>query len=164
LQGRNIFDPLTLAGEDKFAGLTFLLIGTVAGAAVILSIVWVMWRWLALGHVPKPVVALRRLARAMRAATLDGAAAAPGTGVSKKYLLDIELELTSKPGGKSHSGCIEDAAAWSKVCAVAVKLSNSSCAHGCCLAQANSYMPVMPACFCVHTCFAQESTSDQRNQ
>jgi hypothetical protein len=190
LQGRNIFDPLTLEGEDKFAGagsaehgagicrqqvalhhvlccdvmfhvalpvtalhalqlnlqlcitfrsrtaatnryvmrqtmlladcqpagLTFLVIGTVAGAAALGSFVWVMWRWLALGRVPKPVAALRRLARAMRAATIDGAAAAPDTGVSKKYLLDIELELTGKPKGKSHAGSIEDAAAWSKVC------------------------------------------------
>jgi hypothetical protein len=92
---------------------------------VFVSILWVLWRWLALGHVPKPVVALRRLARAMRAATLDGAAAAPDTGVSKKYLLDIELELTGKPGGKSHSGGIEDAAAWSKVCAAAVQLGTA---------------------------------------
>ncbi|KAF6266656.1 hypothetical protein COO60DRAFT_1623446 [Scenedesmus sp. NREL 46B-D3] len=114
IKGRTIFDPLTLEGDDKFAGLTFLLIGTVAGAAAVCSTVWVLWRWLARGHVPKPVAALRRLARAMRAATSDGAAAAIGIGVSKKCLMDIELELAGKPGGKSHSGGVEDAAAWSK--------------------------------------------------
>jgi hypothetical protein len=108
------------------AGLTFLVIGTVAGAAALGSLVWVLWRWLALGRVPKPVVALRRLARAMRAATSDGAAAAPDTGVSKKYLLDIELELTGKPRGKSHAGGIEDAAAWSKVC-ICSQRSGSQC-------------------------------------
>lgn len=98
------------------AGLTLLVIGTVAGAAALGSLVWVLWRWLALGRVPKPVVALRRLARAMRAATIDGAAAAPpDTGVSKKHLLDVELELTGKPRRRSHAGGIEDAAAWSKV-------------------------------------------------
>jgi hypothetical protein len=152
LQGRNIFDPLTLEGEDKFAGLAFLLIGTIAGAAVFVSILWVLWRWLALGHVPKPVAALRRLARAMRAATIDGAAAAPGTGVSKKYLLDIELELTGKPGGKSHSGSIEDAAAWSKVCAV--KLGAAHCIMVA-SARADCYMHVIPSCSCINTCFIQ---------
>ncbi|WIA29150.1 hypothetical protein OEZ86_011661 [Tetradesmus obliquus] len=115
IKGRNIFDPLTLEGDDKFAGLTLLVIGTVAGAAALGSLVWVLWRWLALGRVPKPVVALRRLARAMRAATIDGAAAAPpDTSVSKKHLLDVELELTGKPRRRSHAGGIEDAAAWSK--------------------------------------------------
>jgi hypothetical protein len=155
LQGRNMFDALTLEGEDKFAGLAFLLIGTIAGAAVFMSILWVLWRWLALGHVPKPVAALRRLARAMRAATIDGATAAPGTGVSKKYLLDIELELTGKPGGKSHSGSIEDAAAWSKVCAVtAVKLGAAQCIMVA-SARADCYMPAMPVCSCFNTCIIQ---------
>lgn len=120
ISGRNIFDPITLQGDEQFAGLVFLILAAVAGAAVVASGVWVLWRWLVLGRPPKPGLALHRLLRAIRAALVGsgGGAAVPADGgVSRNYLLDVELELSGKavPHGKTQTGGIEDAAAWSKV-------------------------------------------------
>lgn len=115
INGRNIFDKVVDVEQQqkKFAGTIFLVIGGIAAACALASLAWVLYRWLVLGQAPKVALALQRLLRGRKAAGVPG--------VSQKYLLDDELELSNGPmrGAKP---AVEDASVWSKV---------GASAHGC---------------------------------
>ena len=101
IAGRTLLEPQGLQNESEFAGLVFVIIGVIGGAAMLGVAMLLLWRWFA-RHGKMPLGSLK--------ATITNALGWRDTKrgnartVSRKYLLgrgDTELELAASAAAGS---------------------------------------------------------------